>query len=186
MEVKGTAVMATREFVKSRFGESGLKKWVAVLEPDAAQVYGGAVLTNQWYDLGRMLVNPTRKIADVFYNGDMQAFRDVGKHSAEHGLRGIYKLFVKLGSPHFILGKAGNILPTYYKPCAMRGEEADKNKFCVYITQFEDYSDVIEHRIAGWIETALQICGCKDIAITVSKSLSKKDAITQYDIEWQL
>jgi hypothetical protein len=186
MEVKGTAIMATREFVRGKFGEEGLKKWVAALKPEARQVYGGAVLTNVWYDLRLILVEPCRVIADMFYGGDKKAYRDIGGHSADHGLKGIYRLFVKVGSPQFILSKAGSILPTYYKPCAMRGEEADKNKFRVYINEFEEYSDVIEERIAGWIECALEICGCKDVKINIPKSISKKDAVTEYLIEWSL
>lgn len=186
MEVKGTAIMATREFVRTKFGEDGLKKWVATLKPEAQQVYGGAVLTNQWYDLRIILVEPCRKIAEMFYGGDAQAYRDIGKHSADHGLKGIYRLFVKVGSPHFILGKAGAILPTYYRPCVMRGEEADKNKFRVYINQFEDYSDVIEQRIAGWMECALEICGCKSVKIEIPKSIAKHHPATEYLVEWTL
>ena len=68
----------------------------------------------------------------------------------------------------------------------MRGEEADKNTFKIYINQFNQYSDVVEHRIMGWMERALEICGCKEIKISVPKSLSKRDAFTQYDIEWKL
>ena len=186
MEVKGTAIMATREFVKSKFGEPGLAKWIAKLSPASAEVYAGPVLTNQWYDLKKILEEPCRAIADVFYGGDKRAFQEVGKHSADHGLKGIYKLFVKIGSPQFILSKAGTILPTYYKPSAMRGEEADKNTYRVFINQFDQYSDVIEHRIAGWMERALEICGCKAIRVKVIKSLSNRDPFTQYDIDWSL
>jgi hypothetical protein len=186
MEVKGTAIMATREFVKSRFGEPGLAKWIAKLKPEAAEIYGGAILTNQWYDLKTILEEPCRAISEVFYNGDKKAYVDVGKHSADHGLKGIYKLFVKIGSPQFILSKAGSILPTYYKPSIMRGEEADKNTYRVFVNQFDQYSDVIEHRISGWIERALEICGCKGIRVNIIKSLAKKDPCTQYDIEWNL
>lgn len=186
MEVKGTAVMATREFVKSKFGEPGLLKWASTLSPEAKEVYTGAVLTNQWYDLKKILEEPSVKIAETFYNGDKKAYLEVGRHSADHGLKGIYKLFVKIGSPQFILTKAGSILPTYYKPSIMRGEEADKNTYRIYINQFNQYSDVIEHRILGWMERALEICGCKDINISVPKSLAKRDQFTQYDIEWKL
>jgi hypothetical protein len=186
MEVKGTAIMATREFVRSKFGDEELKRWVSMLTPGAAAIYGGAILTNQWFDLKTILEEPCRKICEIFYGGDAKAYREVGRHSAEHGLKGIYKLFVKFGSPHFILGKAGSILPTYYKPSVMRGEDAGKNTFIVYVNQFDQYSDVIEHRIAGWMECALEICGCKGIKISVPKSLSRKDECTQYNVEWNI
>jgi len=68
----------------------------------------------------------------------------------------------------------------------MRGEEADKNMYRVFVNQFDQYSDVIEQRISGWIERALEICGCKGVRVNVAKSLANRDQCTQYDIEWNL
>lgn len=184
METKGTAVIATRDFVKTRHGEEGLQKLMKSLDPDTAKSYSRIILSNNWFDLQKMLVEPSVKISELFYNNDKKVFWEIGRHSADHGLKGIYRLFVKVGSPQFILSKAGSILPTYYNPSEMEGEVIDKNKFSVRIIKFEKYSDVVEMRIGGWIEKALEICGCKNIKIEIPKSFLKKDDHTQYLINW--
>ena len=184
METKGTAIIATRDFVKARHGEEGLKKFIDSLDPTAAKSYSSIILSNNWFDIQKMLVEPSIKIAELFYNKDKKAFWEIGRHSADHGLKGIYRLFVKVGSPQFILNKAGDILPTYYNPSEMKGESIDKNKFSVKITKFEDYTEVVEMRIGGWIEKALEICGCKNVKVEISKSFLKKDDHTQFILSW--
>ena len=46
-------------------------------------------------------------------------------------------------------------------------------------------SDLIEHRIGGWIEKALEICGCQDLVVALPTSIAKGDAYTTYDISWK-
>ena len=122
---------------------------------------------------------------ELFYNGNKKIYWEIGKFSAEHGLKSIYKIFVKVGSPKFILKLAGTILPTYYKPSSMKGELLDKNKFKATITEFEEYNEVVEMRIGGWIEKALEISGCKNIKVNINKSLLKNEGCTDYIIEWE-
>ncbi|HPN65634.1 MAG TPA: hypothetical protein PLB12_10900 [Candidatus Goldiibacteriota bacterium] len=51
MEVKGTAVISTREFVKVNFGEQNLNKWISSFDEDTKKIYEGAILTNNWYPI---------------------------------------------------------------------------------------------------------------------------------------
>ena len=41
---------------------------------------------------------------------------------------------------------------------------------------------VIEYRIAGWIEKALEISGCKDISVEITKSMTQNDALTEFTV----
>jgi len=156
MEVKGTSVVATREFVRQSFGEDGLKKFTENLPESSKKIYMSAVLQNSWYELKDALVEPTKKICELFYGGSLKGARDLGRFSAEQGLKGIYKLFLKVSTPGFIISKAGTILPTYYKPSIMRADSVDKNTSSVKIIEFPEYHEILEHRIAGWMEKALE------------------------------
>ena len=44
---------------------------------------------------------------------------------------------------------------------------------------------MIEYRIAGWIEKALELSGCEDIKIRITKSMTKGDAISEYKVSWK-
>jgi hypothetical protein len=43
---------------------------------------------------------------------------------------------------------------------------------------------IIEKRIGGWIEKALEITRCEDINIEISQSMAKGDPVTEYRISW--
>jgi hypothetical protein len=43
---------------------------------------------------------------------------------------------------------------------------------------------VVEQRIAGWIQRALEIHGCRQPAVNITKSLTKGDPCTELDFSW--
>jgi hypothetical protein len=42
----------------------------------------------------------------------------------------------------------------------------------------------VEARIAGWMQRALEINGCKNIIVKMPKSLTKGDPVTEYLVNW--
>lgn len=184
MEVKGSSVITTRDFVRTNFGEEGLKRWVESLSTDSRKIFSGAIISTSWYSLKDGLVDPTRRLCGIFYNGDLRGAWEAGRYSADHGLKGIYKFFIQIASPQFIIKKASTILPTYYKPSVMKATEVGPNGAMVEIVEFREISDVIESRVAGWIEKALEICGCKNINVAFLKSMAHGENRTQYVIKW--
>lgn len=184
MEAKGTAVIATREFVKTRFGTAGFKQWVESMPEKSAEIYRGAIMLNNWYDLKDALVVPTEKIGEIFFARDKKSAWDVGRFSADYGLRGIYKIFVSMASPQFIISKAAGILPTYYSPSKIETEKTGTKSVLVKITEFPEINEVLESRIGGWIERALEICGCEGLKINKVSAGSQGHGPTIYDIKW--
>jgi hypothetical protein len=185
MQVKGSSVVSSRDFVKEKFGDTGFKRFLETLPEASKKIYTGAILSSEWYSLQDALHGPTKVICDTFYRGDPKGAWEMGNYSAEKGLRGIYKFFIKLGSPEFIAQKASTILPTYYKPCRMSADIIDKNKASVKINEFAEISPLIEHRVHGWISKALELTGRKGLEITINKALSKKDPYTEYVVVWE-
>ena len=184
MEVKGTAVASVVRFVEEKFGNEALNNWRNGLAEAAKSVYSNPILASKWYSLNDLLVEPTKEICKTFYGGNLKGAWDAGKYSAKYGLNGILKIFVKMGTPNFIISRATSILPTYYKPSEIKVIENTSNKVVIRITQFPEPSEIIEHRIGGWIETALQIQGCKSVNVKITKSAAKNDEFTEYDIKW--
>jgi len=185
MEVKGTAVISTREFVKANFGEQNLNKWMSGFDPQTKKIYESAILTNNWYPIEDALRKPTKKIGEMFYGGDIRKGAwDCGMFSADYGLKGIYRLFVKMGSAKFIINKASSIFSTYYKPSVMQSEVTGDNSSVLRIVEFADICPVVESRIGGWMHKGLEICGVKDINVEMVKAKTKGDAVTEYAVSW--
>jgi hypothetical protein len=185
MEIKGTAVIAIRDFVKTNYKEK-FNDWLNLLPDESKQIYTDAIDSSKWYPLNIGGIIPTRAIADAFYEKDYQeGARSAGIFSAEKALTGIYKIFVKASTPSYIIQRASRVFATYYRPCEMEVTSKTDNGVIVQITNMTGSDEVIEYRIAGWMVRALEISGAKDIQIIFTKSITKGDALTEMSISWE-
>ncbi len=184
MEVKGTAIASLPEFITKKYGQSAFGQWVNSLSENARKVYSSPVLLGKWYPLREIMVEPTKKMCELFYRGDMKGAWEAGRFSADMGLRGVYKLFVKLGSPEFLIRKASSVFTSYYEPSEMKVVAQEGKKAVVHITKFSEPSSVIEYRIAGWIERALEISGAKGVKVQIPQSLTNGGSYTEFVATW--
>jgi hypothetical protein len=184
MKVKGTAVETLPIFIKLKHGEQAVSQWLDKLQPATKKEFDNGILSSIWYPLRELFIEPTQVLCDLFYGGKMDGAVEVGRFSAEHALKGIYRFFVKLGSPESLIERASTIFPTYYQPSSM--EMADKTKTSVIfrITRFEEPHAIVEQRILGWIESALRIAGSKSPRVRILSSMAAGAARTDIACEW--
>lgn len=186
MQAKGTTIIFFPEFIKTKFGEEAFSKWMDALSPEARNVFSGVILPSSWYSLKEIFIEPTKLICDMFYGGSIKGAYELGGFSADYALHGIYKFFLKLGSPEYMIKKAGTILPTYYDPCKMEVAEMTSGHAVLRITEFTEIDNKVEERIRGWCERALAIAGGKELSVKITKSLANGGEFTEFDINWKL
>jgi hypothetical protein len=182
MEVKGTAVLPLKEFVKTRFGLR-YEEWLQALSPESRKIMEWC-LTGQWYPIDHAFIDPTRKICELFYGGDSHKAWEIGRFSADFALNGFFRIFVRLGSPHFMLSRGFHIFSEYYKPSEIRIAGEFKQKAVIQIVRFDAMHPLIEYRIGGWIERAVEISGRKIRRMDVTQSMTKGAPMTEYVVEW--
>ncbi len=185
MQVKGSAIETLPLYIKKKFGDEAYGKWLSVLGTNARKEFESLILATKWYPLQEMFIEPTEAFCKMFYNGDVSGAVELGRFSAEHSLKGIYKIFVKFGSPDFIVSRAPGILPTFYSDSAMDVVDREDKKVTIRFTKFEGSHTLVEHRIRGWMEKALEISGAKNVSVTIVKSIAKGDVTTDYAIKWE-
>lgn len=181
MEVKGIAVIPIKDYVKSQFS-ARYQEWLGSLSTEAKNIMGNP-LASIWYPLQPALVEPTQKICALFYNGDEQGAWQMGRYSAEHALKGVYSIFVKLGSPGFIVSRGSRIMSQYYRPCEMVATENKSGRAVMQIVQFPEPNRLIEMRIGGFMERAIELSG-KTPTTKIIRSMAKGDSLTEYCTEW--
>lgn len=185
MEVKGVSLISTREFVLTKFKSEEYDRWLKSLSTESHSIISGNILASNWYPYVRGMLEPTKSICDMFYAGSMRGAEEIGRYSAEKSLRGIYRFFVKIASPDSLLKRATTIFQSYYNPCRIElVKEADKS-FVMRFSEFDPPSPFVEHRVMGWIEAALEICGASSIKIGVRKSAQNKNDMTELSIIWK-
>ena len=180
MDAKGSAVEILPKFIMNTFGKDSFNRWLNSLPPKAKAEFSDGILSFRWYPLRSLLVLPTQRFCELFYDGDLKGALEVGRFSADYALKGVYKLFVRVRSPEFLIKRAHKILPTYYRPCAMELVEISSSRSTLRITEFEEMDEVIELRMKGWMEKALEISGATNVNISIPKSLTKNDPYTDF------
>jgi len=184
MEIKGTALLAIRDFVKINHSDK-FERWLKMLSEDSKQIYENSIDSTKWYPVESAAIEPTQKISEILFTSDFKIGAwECGKYSAQKGLTGIYKIFVKASSPSFIISRAKDIMARYYRPCEIKVVKNISKSVVLHMTSEENFDPIIEYRIAGWIQKALEISGSKEVVVDIPKSMSKGYEYTEFDIHW--
>jgi len=183
MEIKGTAIKSISDFVKERYAGEYVN-WIKSLPPESLSIVN-SVRSNNWYDLKDGGITPSETVGKLFFdNNPEKGAWELGRYSASVALKGVYKLYVKFSSPGHIISRAGRIITTYYSPSALEVGERTSNSVQLLMTKFPTPSTIIEARIGGWIESALEVSGCTGIKVDITKSLTKGDKVTVIQCKW--
>ncbi len=184
MEIKGTAVKTTPDFVKDRYSSKYLE-WLQTMPQSSKLIFEQPIYATSWYNLIDSVIIPTQKVGDLFYDGNhTDAALDLGRYSADVALKGIYKIFVRVSSPHFVLSRASSIFSAYYKPSDIKVIESKDKRCVIELKQFAVNEKLIMHRIAGWIEKTLEITLKAALRVDVQNEVNNNMLVTRITAEW--
>ncbi len=184
MEVKGTSLKTTRDFVKTKFPKD-YNNWLNSLNPDTKKHYDSIIDVASWYPIKVAYLDPIDKIAELFYNNNYAKCGDeMGEYSAEVALNGIYKVFVMIAKPNFLVKRASKIIETYYRPSEVNVIELDTKSASIDIIVFSEMTLALEYRFAGWCRKALEFTNCRNIKYSIKSFISKGDPTTKITFNW--
>lgn len=168
MEIKGTAVKSTKNFVSRKFPNQ-YQIWLNALPEETRKYYQVAIMSGEWFSLQEAILIPTRVCGELFYDGNIaKAGFEMGRESALEALRGIYKIFVKIASVDFVLKRVKTIFATYYSSGVFDIVSQDKNKIEFFVSGFQKGEELIYDRISGWIEGIFSVIAPEKITVTYS------------------
>ena len=185
MEIKGTSVKITSDFVKDKF-PNDYKKWLQALGPDQQKIFNGVVFVGDWYPLMDSVIIPTQVIAKMFYfNNVKKAAREMGVYSAKVALTGIYRVFLYVASTKYILQRAKNVWSVYYRPAEFQVIESTSNKAIFEITGFRKEETLIFDRLGGWLEGVLELAKQKSKGINIELTDDRNFVKALVSAEWE-
>jgi hypothetical protein len=184
MDVKGSAVRSIPDFINNRF-PTIYDQWLGSLPPKSAIIFNFLIKTADWYPLYDGIHIPTEVLSQIAYSGDtLKAAWQCGRFSAETTLTGIYKFFVMAAPPSLVVKRGSRILSTFYNPTEIIVAGEGKGWASLHITRFDESTEVVENRIGGWIEKALEIQKVKGSQVSIPRSKAKGDKVTEILIKW--
>jgi hypothetical protein len=181
MQVRGSIIQSIDQFVSEKYSER-YDDWKSELNAETLDLIKNAS-SSDWYPVEDGVINPTEAMCDMFFNKDMRGAWESGRYSAEVALTGIYKIFLLVATPSFLLKRASRIIATFYDPADLKVISSTNDSVVVRSNQLIK-SEIVEYRLAGWMEKALELCGCKNLDLSITQSLAKGDAFFEVSINW--
>lgn len=185
MEAKGAILQSLADFVRETFGPESLDYWRDQLPEESRRIFLGEIDADAWYPLQEGLVTPAERLLELFYGGNEAMARVLGYHNAEKAVRGFMKFLARLASPGALLRRANSIIRSYYRPCRSEVTLNEKKRAGFRISEFPEMSPLLEYRIQGWIEKALEISGARNPRVEIVSSLAGGDEYCEFMAHWE-
>ncbi|MDI6740384.1 MAG: hypothetical protein QME74_08485 [Candidatus Edwardsbacteria bacterium] len=184
MNVKGTALTAVKDFIETTFGADGLARWLAALPPASREIMEGRLMSNQWYPFVDGLIVPEQQLCKLFFDGSPRGAWEEARYKAEVALKGIYRSFIRVATPEFLLRNAHIILEAYFTGVEVKILENTKGRFLLRFYKVDPPSEVFDHILCGWIERAMEICGCQNLRVAALQPGTITREFTEILVTW--
>ena len=181
--VKGRALIDAVGFVRERHGQRGVDAVVDVLDAQAREILRGTLLANDWYPLD-VLTSFTAAGVRLYNGGDEDVLVDRSERVVEAQLGGIYRVFIRLGSPEFILKRLGTISQTYFQGIDIAPQLDGERRAVVRYTGFSPQHRIMEPVIVGFYRKALQLSGAKDVTVRIMTPISAAKGFLEIEVTW--
>jgi len=170
-KVRGSAILGTLDFAKTRFGEEAARVLVESLPAVevATLLEGGGIAPHGWYQT-ELLADLTTRLDCTFGRGDLGLAREAGKHVAFQDVSRFFKWLMRLGGPALVFNRAGSVWNNYYDDGRYLVESVGEGSGALLIEGSSSACPVICKRIEGWMERALELTIGKDARPTIQET----------------
>jgi hypothetical protein len=182
-QTKGLVITGIESFVRDTFGDDGHQRWLAALSAETREVFARPVMASSWYP-GERAAEMRQAICQLFFGGDAERMRELGRYQAERILRGVYKIFIKIGSPEWVAARCSKIFALHFKPGRLEIVDLVKGRLHLRLHDFPDRSGIMENIFFGFFEHAVKVSGAKEVKVTTGASMAKGDAHSEFEIRW--
>lgn len=182
--VKGTAVESSLLYVRKTFGEASLARIVAAL-PEGDREPLQNVLASSWYEVDtfrRFMVEAERQLGEK----EPDVVRRMGRFSCDQGITGVYKIFFRLGSPEFIIGRAARVFSSYYDTGELRIVETRPGRAVGELVGFEGGAPQFCERIFGWMQQTLERAGARNLRAKHEVCVHRDGASCRFEGDWDV
>ena len=183
VKVKGRALLDTVENIRNRRGEPVLQELIASLSPPHQQVFRDGIVFSHWYPLDAMTALMTADVAK-HDGGNGSVVVQRSEEVIDKQLRGVYRIFIRFGSPEFVIKRIAAIHETYFENVGVEHQFLEDKRAVVRYAGFEPSHAIIEHAIVGFYRKALQIAGAARVDARFVVPIASGRPSADVEIRW--
>jgi hypothetical protein len=182
--VKGSALASRVLWVRLGHGESGIDRLLAECSSELRATIERGVAKATWYPFDQF-VELNVAIDRLFGGGDLALVRELGRHGADANLTTIYRLFFKLGSVHWILGRAVRLWSAHYDSGYCDVASRGPRKAALRVYGFDTPHPAHCMSVLGWTERSIELSGGKQPVVDESRCRTRGDELCQIEATWE-
>jgi len=163
IKVKGTGVISTKTYVE-KMHNSKFKTWLNSLPSNSNKIFSESINATNWYSVEDAYLSPLKAISQKFFDGnDKEAALEVGKFSADYGLKGVYKVFLMIATPQALMRASKRIISVYFSNVEVKIYDVKKKSLVLSCTKVTRRNKLFNYRTIGWCSRALELANCKNV-----------------------
>jgi hypothetical protein len=182
VHIKGATILGSMERIREHHGEEGLNKIIDQLHDEEKAIFKGAILASQWYPL-----TPFARFLEIdvklFYAGDPKGLIASAEEVVEKQLRGIYRMFIKIGSPEFVVKGISAVHKSYFKGVDLK-YEVTTGRFVGKYIGYEQAHGIMQYSLLGFFKKAMTISGAKNVRAEITTPLLQGKGYLEITVTW--
>ena len=182
--VKGSALSSRVLWVQLGHGDAGMQRLLSQCTPDLKSSIEMGINKAKWYPFDQF-VELNTLIDRLFGNGDMGLIKDLGRFGADANLTTIYRLFYKVGTAHWILGRAVRLWSAHYDSGFLEVLTRGPRTAVLRIRGFSSPHRAHCLSVTGWCERSIELSGGKVVSVSEPLCRTKGDELCQLEATWQ-
>lgn len=181
--VKGSALASRVLWVQLGHGEAGMQRLVGQCSPDLRHSIEKGIQKAQWYPF-EQFIELNEVIDRLFGNGDLGLVKELGRFGADANLTTIYRLFYKVGTVHWILGRAVRLWSAHYDSGFLEVMTRGPKTTVMRIRGFDTPHRAHCLSVIGWCERSIELSGGKTVETNEPLCRTRGDELCQLEATW--
>ncbi len=181
--IKGIGYRAEVQFIRSTYGEDTLNTILASLPAGDRTALTRTILASSWYPHAP-LERFRQAVARHFNDVDLRVIEEMGRYSAQFALTGIYRVFLAIASPAYVIQKVDHLFPKYFDTGKAEAAVHGPGDISVRIRDWKDSSATLCAMMKGYFEKALELAGARRVTVQKISCVHRGDPCCEYRGTW--
>jgi len=183
---KGSVLFHLRGFVSRAHGDAAWTSLLERLPPDDRNILSGILIMGGWYPVG-VWNRALQQYLPANFADPMAGMAELSSYIAQADLTTLYKLVLKVGTPGFIMGRAGSLWGRYFDSGVLIPKEVGARTWRLQLEapRHEDEAPSVYtcEGVCSWLVGALHLTGAS-LTIKQTRCRFQGSPTCEYDAHW--
>jgi hypothetical protein len=182
VRVKGSLILGRLGYIQSTLVDR-YAEYLAAFQAETRQAIEGGILPSSWYPFA-IFLDVSGTAERLFGTGDYSVVRRMAAHSARVNMPTVYKIFLRLGSPEFLLKRTAQIWQVQYDSGVATSIPTDGGG-SVEVRDFGQPDPLHCQGITGFMEECLRLTRAKGVLVAHVKCRCQGGDVCRWDATWR-